>query len=112
MEVEEQLIAEGVAPIWVLQEDTSFNAGTAEACTQVFHGQYGSNQGWCVGDGESEPNARIFDRSDLAQGRGFDILVRRSDMRIIFATSHGTPRGNENLTGDELLAEIRRLKAN
>ena len=53
------------------------------------------------------PTAGVFDNSPFAVGRGFDILVRRSDMRILWVSTHGTPTGNDNLTGQQVLEEIR-----
>ena len=108
--MEEAILAERTQIIWVLEEDTSFVAGTAASC-RSFVVSKGSDQGLCVGDGQTEPTAGVFDASGFALGRGFDIIVRRSDMRILFSTSHGTPRGNDNLTGAELLAELRRIRA-
>lgn len=107
-QVEEDIIAEGLPIIWVLEEDSSFNAGTAQSCRQAMN-QLGSDKGLCVGDGQTMPVAGVFDNSNLAIGRGFDLVVRRSDMAIIFHTTHGTPAGNENLTGQELLDAIRGL---
>lgn len=106
-QVEEQIIAEGVQIIWVLQEDSSFKPGTAGAC-RTFMASQMSNAGLCVGDGETQPNARVFDMSSFAIGRGFDVLVRRSDMQIIYTTTHGTPSGNDNVSGEQLLDEIKR----
>ncbi len=107
MAVEDQIISEGIGIVWVLQENSGFQAGTAEDCARFFYDQNQSSAGLCVGDGESQPTARIFDTSNFAVGRGFDILIRKSDMRLIYVTTHGTPGGNDNLTGAELLAEMR-----
>jgi hypothetical protein len=106
--VEEQIIAEGVEIIWLLEQDSFARDGTAQAC-RSFMRSMGSDKGLCVGDGQTEPMPGVFDNSMFAIGRGFDMVVRRSDMKIIFTASHGTPRGNQNLTGAQLLAEIRRL---
>ena len=107
-QVEQNFISSGIQIIWVLQQDGSFKAGTAEGCRQFMKGQ-GSSHGLCVGDGETQPNPKVFDMSNLAKGRGFDLLVRRSDMVITFTTTHGTPSGNENLTGQQLLEKIQQL---
>lgn len=107
-QVEEQIIAEGVELIWLLEEDSAFRAGTAQSC-RTFMNQRGSNNGWCVGDGETMPTAGVFDNSSFSIARGFDMVVRRSDMRILWTSSHGTPAGNENLTGQEVLDQIRTL---
>lgn len=107
-QVEASIIAEGIQIVWVLEADTSFRPGTAEACRAFMQSQR-SAAGWCVGDGQTEPTAGTFDRSPFSIQRGFDMLVRRSDMTILYTTSHGTPSGNQNLTGDQLLAELRRV---
>jgi hypothetical protein len=55
------------------------------------------------------PTPGVFDNSGFAIGRGFDMLVDRRTMRILYTSSHGTPMGNENLSGQELLEEVRRV---
>ncbi|MCK6549118.1 hypothetical protein L6R52_24960 [Myxococcota bacterium] len=92
--------------IWVLEQDTSFVDGTAQSCRTFVNGR-GSDKGWCVGDGQTMPTAGEFDDSPFSAFRGFDMLVRKSDMHIIWTTNHGTPSGNENLTSDQILAELR-----
>jgi len=82
--------------------------GTAESCRSTID-FLGSDTGWCVGDSETEPEPGTFDDSPFSIGRGFDMIVTRSDMRIGYTTSHGTPGGNENLDGDEILAAVESL---
>ena len=108
-QVEEDIIAEGAFIVWVLQEDTGVQPGTAERCRN-FMNFLGSDQGWCVGDSETMPSAFTFKNSPFARGRGTDILVRRSDMQILFAANHGTPSGNDNLTGADVLRIVRENK--
>jgi hypothetical protein len=104
------ILAENIEIIWVLEADTSFQPGTAQACRTFMNApQRDSDQGWCVGDGQTMPTAGVFDDSPFSIARGFDMLVERSTMRILYTTSHGTPQGNDNLTGAELLAELRRV---
>ena len=67
----------------------------------------GSSKGWCVGDGETEPEAGAWDESPFSVGRGFDIVVPRSTMTVEFTTNHGTPSGNENIDGDAVLEAVR-----
>lgn len=55
------------------------------------------------------PNPGTFDNSPFALARGFDIIVRRSDMRIVWVSTHGTTSGNDNLTGAQVLTEVRRI---
>lgn len=42
---------------------------------------------------------------------GFDFIVPRSTMRIEYVTTHGTPSGNDNLTGDDILAAVQEVLA-
>ncbi|MCO4773123.1 MAG: hypothetical protein KDA24_24020 [Deltaproteobacteria bacterium] len=79
--------------------------GTAEGCRDFMDGR-GSEAGWCVGDGQTEPEPGVWDDSPFSVGRGFDIIVPTHSMEIVFTTNHGTPGGNENLTGDEVLDAV------
>jgi hypothetical protein len=106
---EDNIIAEGVQVIWVLEFNQSFVPGTALDCRNFVDGQ-GSDKGLCAGDGETQPTAGIFDSSPFSVGRGIDMLVRRADMEIVFAAAHGTPGGNDNYTGQELLGFIQMQK--
>lgn len=105
-EVEEQIEAEGVAIVWVIEQIDFFTDGSVTHCAE-FTGAIGSDAGWCVGDGETQPTPGAFDDSPFSEGRGFDILVDRATMEIVLTTNHGTPTGNENITGTELLTQIR-----
>ena len=105
MEVEQQIIAEGAEIIWVLEQNAFLQPGTAQECRTILNG-LGSQVGWCVGDGETIPMPGVFDNSPFSQARGFDIIVPRSTMEIVFSTSHGTPQGNENISGEELLTQV------
>ena len=107
---EENIIAEGVQIVWVLEYDIFFAAGTALAC-RSFVDSEGSDKGLCAGDGETQPIAGVFDSSPFSVGRGIDMLVRRADMEIVFTAAHGTPGGNDNYTGQELLGFIQAQKA-
>ncbi|MEN0062549.1 MAG: hypothetical protein AAGA48_10400 [Myxococcota bacterium] len=73
---------------------------------------FGSNRGICVGDSETRPEAGTFDQSPFSIARGFDIIVDRSSMEIVWESSHGTPSGNENLDGTEVLAAVQDAVAN
>jgi hypothetical protein len=105
VQVEQDILAAGAQIIWVLEANGFGQPGTPEDCRNFVDAQ-GSNAGWCVGDGETIPVPLTFDNSPFSIGRGFDIIVPRSTMEIVYATNHGTPDGNENITGEELLAEI------
>lgn len=101
---EENIRAAGAEIIWVLEATTSGQAGTAVTCAD-FIGQE-SDQGWCVGDGQTQPLDGEWDDSPFSIGRGFDIIVPRSTMVIEYTTSHGTPSGNDNLTGQDILQAV------
>lgn len=101
---------EGVEIIWVLESlSTPRNGGTAEECLEAMDELGNPGVGWCVGDGDTRPTARAFDDSPFSIGRGFDMIVPRSSMVIEYTTSHGTPSGNENITGKDVLAEVQRV---
>jgi hypothetical protein len=106
VEIEQDLISEGIGLIWVLEADRSGVDGTASSCRDYVD-SFGSTTGRCVGDGQTEPTPGTWDDSPLAIGRGFDIIVERETMRVLYQTTHGTPGGNENLTAQQLLEEIR-----
>ncbi|PRP93155.1 hypothetical protein ENSA5_44220 [Enhygromyxa salina] len=105
MQVEQQILDAGAEIVWVLEQDSFLQPGTAEGCRDFLDGA-GSTLGWCVGDSETQPMPGTFDNSPFSVGRGFDIIVPRQTMAIAFTTNHGTPGGNENISGEELLAEI------
>lgn len=105
--VEDEILAEGVQIVWVIEQVNFTTAGLYEHCAEFNEEVSGSTAGWCVGDGETMPEAGVFDDSPFSDRRGFDILVDRSNMEVVLTTAHGTPNGNDNITGEELLAEIR-----
>jgi hypothetical protein len=108
-QVEEDFIAAGAQIIWVLTETMSFEGGTATNCRAFLNSRM-SDQGWCVGDSQTEgqtvPSDTTWADSPFAIGRGYDVIVSRRDMRIRDVATHGTPLGNDNLTGPELLARV------
>lgn len=108
-EVQDRIEAAGAAIIWVLEEDTGGEDGTAESCVDFFSAG-GSTIGWCVGDGQTEPNAGEFDDSPFSRGRGFDMAVRRSTMIIEYTTNDGTPSGNDNPTAEEIAEAVEALQ--
>jgi len=105
VQVEQEILDAGAQIIWVLEANSFGQPGTAQTCRDFVDSQ-GSQLGWCVGDGETMPMPGVFDNSPFSIGRGFDIIVPRSTMEIVYSTSHGTPVGNENVSGEELLAQI------
>jgi len=102
---EDEIIAAGAEIIWVLEQGSGFTDGTAENCIDTMEA-LGATQGWCVGDDESLPAPDVFDDSEFAIGRGFDLIVPRSTMTIDWVSTHGTPSGNDNLDGDDVLQAV------
>lgn len=102
------IVEAGAEIIWVLEQTPFFEPGTAERCLVDMGENYGAETGWCVGDGETLPAAGTFDTSPFSVQRGFDMIVDRETMVILYSTSHGSRDGNENLTGEDILAEVRR----
>jgi hypothetical protein len=105
-ELEDDIVAAGAEIIWVLEQDPFVNPGTALRCMDTMDGFGSEDQGWCVGDNQTEPEPGTFDDSPFSIGRGFDIIVPRSTMEIVWTTSHGTPAGNENLDGSDVLQAV------
>lgn len=107
--IEEEIREAGAEIIWVLEADTSATPGTAASCAEFIGRE--SDQGWCVGDGETQPLAGEWDSSPFSVARGFDLIVSRREMRIEFTSNHGTPSGNENLDGEAILAAVQEVVA-
>ena len=106
MQVENEIVAENVEIVWVLEQDIFFLPGTASSCQAFVRGE-GSQTGLCVGDSQTNPEDGLFQNSPFAEGRGFDMLVRLSDMSVVFHTSHGSGPENDNLSGEAILAAIK-----
>jgi len=105
-EVEDDIIAAGAEIIWVLEQDPTFKPGTAERCMAVMDELGSGEVGWCVGDSETEPEAGAFDESPFSIARGFDMVVPRETMVVEYVTNHGTPSGNDNVDGEEVLQAV------
>lgn len=106
-EVADEIVAEGAEIIWVLEQGPQFQDGTAEECMATMDVLGDPSVGWCVGDDETAPEPDVFDDSPFSVARGFDMIVPRATMEIVYTTSHGTPSGNENISGEDVLAEVR-----
>lgn len=104
--VADEIVEAGAEIIWVLEQNQNNAPGTAELC-EITMGYFNATQGWCVGDSQTEPLQYAFDTSPFSVYRGFDMIVPRSDMTIVFESSHGSPSGNENLSGEELLEAVK-----
>lgn len=101
MDIEDEIVAAGAEIIWIDQGGGS----TAEGCYERFQNQ-DSTQGWCVGDGETSPVAGTFDNSPFAVNRGFDLIVDRRSMTVVWESSHGSPAGNDNPSAQEVLEAV------
>ncbi len=106
-ELEDDIVAAGAEIIWVLEATQNNTPGTAELCMDVMDGIGSEDQGWCVGDGETEPTPGAFDDSPFSVNRGFDMIVPRSTMEVVWTSSHGSPSGNDNLEGQDVLDAVR-----
>lgn len=104
-EYEEDIINAGAQLVWVLEQTTTGQPGTAENCLEFLDSQ-GSDAGWCVGDSQTWPEPGTFDDSPFSVARGFDMIVDLEDMRILWTSNHGTPNGNENLDGAGVLEAV------
>lgn len=107
-EIDEDFETAGAQIIWVLEQDPSFGDGTAENCIATME-ELGATTGWCVGDDETLPEADVWDDSDLANNRGFDIIVPRDTMVIEWVSTHGTGPADENPDAEDVLAEVQAL---
>lgn len=88
----------------MLERSATSAPGTADRCVDFMtNDAIGATTGWCVGDSQTQPEAGEFDDSPFSTGRGFDIIVPTDTMVIEEATDHGTPAGNENLDGPDIL---------
>ena len=105
-EIDEDFAALGAELIWVLEADNDTEPGTAAACSDVMDQLSDPIHGWCVGDGQTWPEAGMFDDSPFSQGRGFDMIVDRKTMTVEWVSNHGSPSGNENPSAAEVLAAV------
>ncbi len=110
-EVAQQIVDAGAEIIWVLEQDNTFQPGTANRCMDVMDELGDPKVGWCVGDEQTQPVSGTFDDSPFSVARGFDMIVPRQTMVIEYTTSHGTPGGNDNADGEDVLAEVQRIVA-
>lgn len=105
-EVEDEIADAGAAILWVLEESASLEPGTADLCMEALDQLGDPSTGWCVGDGQTEPETGVFDDSPFSVYRGFDMIVPRSTMEIVWASSHGSPSGNDNVNGAAIVSAI------
>lgn len=106
--IEDDIIAAGAEILWVLEAGPEREAGTAVLCDWVMDELGSEGQGWCVGDAETEPRPGAFDRAPFSVDRGFEMIVDAGTMEIVFASSHGSGSGDDNLEPGVLLEEVRR----
>ncbi len=89
----------------MLEQGYLAQPGTASMCRDILD-DLGSDDGWCMGDSQTQPVSGTFDNSPFSIGRGFDLIVQRDTMELLWSSNHGTPSGNDNLTGAQVLAEV------
>lgn len=99
----------GAEIIWVLEEDRDSQPGTVGGCMEVMDVLGSPSVGWCVGDGQTEPEAGVFDDAEVSIYQGFDMIVERRTMRIAFARSHGD--SSAPFSAGELLGAVRGVVA-
>lgn len=109
--MEDEIVDAGAEIIWVLEETPQGEPGTLDSCMEVMDIFGSEDQGWCVGDADTLPEASAFDDSPFSKGRGFDIVVPTSTMVIEFTTNHGTPSGNDNIDGADVLQAVKDVVA-
>ena len=97
-EYEDAIVDAGAEIIWVLEQDPSGQPGTADLCMSTMD-EFDSDRGWCVGDAETQPVAGTFDDSPFSISRGFDLIVPRATMEIVWTSNHGTPSGEREPRG-------------
>lgn len=104
-EIEAEIVDAGAEIVWVLEQDVRQQPGTAALCMETMDA-LDSERGWCVGDAQTQPVAGAFDDSPFSVARGFDMIVSRRTMQIVWTSSHGSPSGNENLDAEDVLAAV------
>jgi hypothetical protein len=108
-EVEDEIVGAGAQIVWVLEQDPTGVDGTAITCASVMDDVGSGPVGVCVGDGETQPVPGTFDDSPFSLYRGFDMVMPRRTMEILWTTTHGTPSGNDNLEGTDVLDAVRQV---
>jgi hypothetical protein len=106
--VEQQIIDAGAQIIWMQETDSLNQPGTAQGCRNMMD-SLGSTQGWCVGDGETQPVPGTFDTSPFGISRGFTMLVPRQSMVIEYTSNPAGSMEVNELGGEELLALVQAL---
>ena len=97
-------MAAGALIVWVIQEDTFASAASSQDAQNVVEFTIGSGEGIRVGDADTLPTAGTFENSPfITSNRGFEMIVRRSDMRIVYSA----PQGNDRpIDGQDFLNEV------
>lgn len=109
--IEDDIVDAGAQIIWVLEKGIDLEPGTASLCHQLVATNGGSTRGYCVGDDQTDPVPGTFDGSPFSVNRGFDLIVDRRTMQIVWASSHGSPAGNDNPSAGEVLAAVEQAVA-
>jgi len=104
--IEDGIVAAGAQIIWVLEKGIQVEDGTADLCYELLGTNGGSTAGYCVGDDQTQPVAGTFDDAPFSVNRGFDLIVNRRTMKVVWESSHGSVAGNDNPSADEVLAAV------
>ena len=106
-DLEGQFIANDAQIIWMLQESGVLTPATSQDSQNFFSADpQTSGVGIRVGDADTQPVAGAFEDSPFIpdgfgeSDRGFAMVVRKSDMRIVWAEFNGNER---NISGQDVL---------
>lgn len=107
-DLEAEYIAAGAQVIWMLQETTGFQPATSAQTHEFYESSIASDVGLRVGDAETQPIAGAFENSPFIDtDRGFVMIVRKRDMKIVYENTHGNER---TLNGQTLLDAVRAVE--
>lgn len=100
-DVEDEFAAAGARVIWVLNENISFQLATSQDAQNYYRDTIASALGVAVGDAETSPDVGAFnDTPIITSGRGFVMVVRRSDMQVTYSVNYSSS------SAAALLAEV------
>ncbi len=90
-DIEAQFTAENVQLIWVLNENSSFQLASSQEAEHYYRDTIASEIGIAVGDSETSPDSGAFNSTPIiTSGRGFVMVVRRSDMQVTYSVNYSS----------------------
>lgn len=96
--MEDELAAAGARVIWVLNENISFQLASSQDAQNYYRDTIVSERGVAVGDAETSPDVGAFNETPIiTSGRGFVMVVRRSDMQVTYSVNYSSSSANELL---------------